>query len=201
MDHIVVIGNADINSDFSNLVDSADLVIRFNEARNYGSGLTGHRCDILCLANTSHPGRTFSKYKTIKKLQFIKDVIDIWFPHPFDYTAKQFWLRPFNKNKFRRTDYSKFILKENKLKQKNIIFLKEDLFFEACMDLNIIQPSSLVPSSGYMALKHIMKQYVDTQVKITVLGFAFTGADCHPWHEEKKCVLAFSEAGLITLLT
>lgn len=200
MDHIVVIGNADINSDFSKLVDSADLVIRFNEARNYESGLTGNRCDVLCLANTSHPGRAFSKYKTIKKLPFIEDVIDIWFPNPFDCAAKQFWLRPFNKSKFKKTDYSKFILKENKLKQKNIIFLNEDLFFEACMDLNIIQPSNFVPSSGYIALKYIMKQYDTAQVKISVLGFTFTGADCHPWHEEKKCVLAFSEAGLVTLL-
>ncbi|MDI1230975.1 MAG: glycosyltransferase family 29 protein [Methylobacter sp.] len=200
MYHIVVIGNADINSDHSKLVDSADLVIRFNEARNYASGLTGHKCDVLCLANTSHPGRTFSKYKTIKKLHFIKDVIDIWFPHPFDCTAKQFWLKPFNKKKFKKTDYSKFILKENELKQKNILFLNEDLFFEACMDLNIIQPSNLIPSSGYMALKYILKQYGTASVKITVLGFTFTGADGHPWHEEKKCVQAFSQAGLITLL-
>lgn len=58
---ISIIGNGPVNQDYSNIIDSSDIVIRFNHFYRYDENLTGKRVDIVC--------QTFSKtwYKTENK--------------------------------------------------------------------------------------------------------------------------------------
>ena len=119
MKNIIILGNADVQTDYSQFVDSADFVIRFNEARNYGKN-TGTKVDALCLTNLSTPGRLFAKYQTVKKLSFIDNVKEIWFPRPSNYLPFQFWLKPFNSVAFSHADYRKHIIKRNNLQQKEM---------------------------------------------------------------------------------
>lgn len=44
---IAIVGNSAVSRDYSNEIDSADVVIRFNHFYNYDSGLVGRRVDIV----------------------------------------------------------------------------------------------------------------------------------------------------------
>jgi len=44
---IAIVGNSAVGRNYSNEIDSADVVIRFNHFYNYDSGLVGRRVDIV----------------------------------------------------------------------------------------------------------------------------------------------------------
>jgi hypothetical protein len=50
---VAVVGNGDVNKDYSDEIDSADVVIRFNNFYNYQSNKVGKRVDALVLTGTS----------------------------------------------------------------------------------------------------------------------------------------------------
>lgn len=50
---VAIVGNAEVTKNYSNEIDSADIVIRFNNFYNYESGNVGKRVDALVLTGTS----------------------------------------------------------------------------------------------------------------------------------------------------
>ena len=44
---VVLVGNSRVNKDYSELVDSADLVIRFSKVLEYNTGLVGTKTDVI----------------------------------------------------------------------------------------------------------------------------------------------------------
>lgn len=200
MKKIVIVGNAELKEDYSVLIDGADIVVRFNEAKNYDSGFAGTKTDILCIANIAHPGRRFAKYQTIKKLAFISQVKTVWFPHFFDHIAMQLWIKPISKRRFQKTSYCNLISLRNDLTYKNILYFSNLHNTNACTDLNITELSNLRPSSGYLAVKYILEHYSTDAFEIIILGFTFSGCIGHPWDEEKANILAWSVKGLIKII-
>ncbi|NOQ36762.1 MAG: hypothetical protein GQ569_12855 [Methylococcaceae bacterium] len=200
MKNIVIIGNAPIDTDYSKTVNSADFVIRFNEARNYHEN-NGTKTDALCINNLSDPARRFAKYKTIKKLPFIEEVKEIWFPRSIGFFPKQFLIKPFRDNTFKRTNYKKHIISRNNLENKKIICFSSDLYIETCNELNIDPKSNnCVPSSGYLAIQYVLQRFQGLNANITLLGFTFMGADCHPWENEKNKVIELQKQKVINLI-
>jgi len=57
---IAVIGNASPQSDISELVDSADIVMRFNSCPHFQSGKTGNRTSIHCVRSFGGIGEKFA---------------------------------------------------------------------------------------------------------------------------------------------
>lgn len=200
MKKIVIIGNAKIKKDYSILINNADIVVRFNDAGNYYSGLVGSKTDVLCIANISHPGRRFSKYKIIKKLPFIDQVKTIWFPYFSSHKASQFWLKPITKSILKQTNYCDLIIKRNCLFDKNVLHFGKQNYDSACNNLNIANLNNLVPSSGYLAIKYILDNYSVNDFEIIIIGFTFSGCACHFWDKEKTDILFWKSKGLITHL-
>lgn len=199
MKNIIILGNAEIKNDYSELIDSANFVVRFNEAKNYG-GYTGYKADALCLTNLSTPGRFFSKYQTIKKLPFIHDVKEIWFPRPSNYLPFQFWIKPFNKNVFARANYRKHIISRNNLGEKKCISFSESLYANCCRELDIpIESTEFFPSTGYLAINYVCERFKNTNICIILIGFSFQGTDCHHWDKEKQKVIEIQNGNLIKL--
>jgi hypothetical protein len=52
---VVIVGNGDIGEGLADVIDAADLVIRFNDCRSVGAG--GGRTDIVAVCNTGRPGK------------------------------------------------------------------------------------------------------------------------------------------------
>ena len=199
MKNIIILGNADVKTDYSELVNSADFVIRFNDARNYANN-TGVKVDALCVTNLSTPGRLFAKYKTIKKLPFIDNVKEIWFPRPSNYLPFQFWLKPFNSKAFSHADYRKHIIARNNLYEKEIVSFSDELYTACCDELNIDRHSTAhFPSTGYITIKFVLQRFKNQNAKISLIGFSFEGTHCHHWEHEKTNVLALQKNGLIHL--
>jgi hypothetical protein len=200
MNRIVIVGNAKLEKDYSALVNGAQMVVRFNNARNYGSGLAGSKTDVLCIANKQHPGRKIAKYMTIKELAFIGQVKAIWFPHFSDHLAAQFWLKPISRARFKKTNYCNWILVRNELTEKDVLHFGKTLYLNARNELNLTESSDLEPSSGYMAVKYAIEHYPTDSFEIIIIGFTCAGSDAHPWAEEKANMIAWSEKGLLKIL-
>ena len=200
MNRIVIVGNAKLEKDYSALVDGAQMVVRFNNARNYGSGLAGRKTDVLCIANKQYPGRKIAKYKTIKELAFIAQVMAIWFPHFSEHLAAQFWFKPISRVTFKKTNYCNWILARNELTDKDVLHFGKTLYDNARSELKLTESSDLEPSSGYMAVKYTIEHYPADSFEIIVIGFTCSGSDAHPWAEEKANMIAWSEKGLLKIL-
>lgn len=197
MNNIIIIGNSTVKTDYSEFTNSADFVVRINDARNYRKN-TGTKIDALCLTNLSTPGRFFAKYKTVKKLVFIENVKEIWFPRPSNYFPTQFWLKPFNSTVFVNADYRKHIINRNNLQKKEIISFSEELYFSCYNDLNLAYDSKLhFPSTGYLTIKYVLNRFQKSN--ISLIGFSFEGTKCHQWETEKSKVLELQQLGLIRL--
>lgn len=50
---VAVVGNGDVDKDYSSEIDSADVVVRFNNFYNYDTGMVGKKVDALVLTGTS----------------------------------------------------------------------------------------------------------------------------------------------------
>lgn len=199
---IIIVGNATVEIDFSNEINAADLVIRFNDPTTNNFNInTGIKTDILCVTNLSTPGRIFAKYRRLAILPFIKELNEIWFPRPTRKTASQVWFKPWSRQSFRKTDYSKFIISRNGLTNKKIIYFDDQLFQDCCHKLNIAYDLGLhEPSSGFLCLQYVQQRFDLTEHELQVIGFAFSGHDTHPWENEKKEVLKLQSDGVLKLL-
>lgn len=198
MKTIVIIGNAHMESDCSKLVDTACFVIRFNEVNNYNQN-TGTKIDALCLTNLSDPGRRFAKNQTVKKFPFINQVNEIWFPRPNGFLPRQFWIKPFKKYTFRRANYREHIVVRNDLKDKKVICFSKELYSDTCNKLSILDSSDdFFPSTGFLALMYVIQRFKLSGVKIILLGFSFSGTDCHPWSKEEEEILELERQKIVS---
>lgn len=200
MKKIVIIGNSDINVDYSTLINSADFVVRFNEARNYGSN-SGIKCNALCLTNLHSPGRSFAKYQKVSKLTFIDKVDEIWFPRPSSYLPFQFWIKPFNRVKYHRADYRNHIIKRNSLENKTIFSFSEDIYSSCCCELGIERDSiKYFPSTGYLAIKYVLERFKKEDFSLDLIGFSFEGTSCHKWETEKSKLTELHNTNVIRII-
>ncbi|MDP1666515.1 MAG: glycosyltransferase family 29 protein [Methylobacter sp.] len=199
---IAIVGNATVETDLSDEINSADLVVRFNVATKNNFNInTGVKTDVLCVCNSSAPGRAYAKYRRLATLPFINEVNEIWFPRPTSNPARQVWFKPWSRQTFRQTDYSKFIVSRNGLKNKKIVYFGDDLFHDCCHMLDIAKDCSLYgPSSGFLALQYVLQQFDLTEHQLLMIGFTFSGSETHRWQKEKEEVLKLQAQGLLRLL-
>ena len=200
MKEIVIIGNGDVTVDYSQLINSADFVVRINELRNYG-GNSGTKVDALCVTNLSTPGRLCSKNKTLVNFSSIETLKEIWFPRTSSYLPFQFWFNPLIYQSFSRADYRKHIITRNKFHGKDIISFSTELYEACCSELNIDCDSQILsPSTEYLAIKYVLQRFGSLQTRISLIGFSFDKPNCHLSKNEKNKVIEFQKQGLIYIL-
>ncbi|MDQ5940168.1 MAG: hypothetical protein QG557_1118 [Pseudomonadota bacterium] len=200
MKEIIIIGNSDVNMDYSQRVDGADFVVRFNDMRNYG-GNTGTKVDALCVTNLASPGRAFAKYKKLEHFSSLETLKEIWFPRPSRHLAVQFWFKPLSYNVFGRVDYRKHIITRNNFHQKKIVSFSEELYSACCNELGIDRHSvTFFPSTGYLAIQYALTRFAVPDTTISLIGFSFEGNHCHQWLKERNNVFAIQNQGLISVL-
>lgn len=198
---IAIVGNAPVETDLSDEINSADWVVRFNAATNNFNINTGVKTDALCVTNLSSPGRAFAKYRQLANLAFVSQLKEIWFPRPAFKSARQVWFKSWSKQGFRKTDYSKFIISRNGLQDKKIIYFGDELFRECCDLLDIADDFGVhEPSSGFLALQYVMRRFDLAEHQLLLTGFAFSGSTAHSWQKEKEEVLKLQAQGLFNLV-
>ena len=193
---VVIIGNAPIGKDFTELVNAASFVVRFNEAGNYNRNC-GTRTDALCVTNLCDPGRRFAKTRIVKTLPFISQTHEIWFPRTSDYYPLQYWFKPLGRDAFRRANYARHIVSRNQLQDKKVVSFSTELYQAACRDLHLPADrlDGQVPSSGYLAVHYALERFPAPEFKVVLLGFSFQGLGPHCWAREKERVEGLQKAG------
>lgn len=196
MNSICIVGNAPLVTDRSAVIDGSDLVLRFNEPRDWG-GKAGQRFDIWVIAN-GRGGRKFIKDQTFAQAPYRDLPEKIWFPRDLSVHA-EFPADPDNDRRFGTRDAGRKIRQVNNLPQKVRRF--DANFYWHCLTLlgnpHLTHPIQ-VPSAGFMALIHLMK--AKPAATITLVGFGFEGGPAHPWPQERAYVTDLSQRGQINLL-
>jgi hypothetical protein len=189
-----------VTVDYSQLVNSADFVVRFNEMRNYGYN-SGTKVDALCVTNISTPGRLFSKSKTLEKFSSIETLKEIWFPRTSNHLPCQFWFRPLSTKVFSCADYRNHIIARNNFHQKNIVYFSDDLYAACCSELDIdCESINFSPSTEYLAIKYVLQRFGTLDTRISLIGFSFDESSCYLYKNEKNSLIELQKRGLIYIL-
>lgn len=185
---MVILGNAPMTMDMSEYIDSADLVVRFNECQNYGIG-TGTRADILCINNFGQPAEEWIKYRTYQKLPFIGHIREVWLPRNASLlehrkTVKD---RHFDPSRFR--DLGDELIDSNQLQDKTVVRFSNELNAQVLSELKALSSSQFrEPSTGILAISYILSERRFDDYQKVMLGFTFEGWKGHPWSSEKALV-------------
>jgi hypothetical protein len=176
---IAVVGNGDVDPALAREIDSADIVVRFNKARN--CGVAGRRTHILVLMNWSSPGeRSARDPKSI---------------NPIARSASQFLLTADPKDlpalrKGRESDVPgdatpailKLIVKG---RPYSVLPLSNRLQTEEMLRKYGSRPD-VIPSTGAQVINFLNLNY--PRARMVLYGFSHTGWDGHCWDAERRWI-------------
>lgn len=206
MKKLVIIGNADVASDYSELVNSFDVAVRINLRKNHNTihGTTGTKTDLLCYT----PRAVYLVMNNDEDLQLIEgycnNVSRVWFLRPRRaYWVNRIFLSGFFFRKERLFfDLSRAFMKRFKLKDSRTEFVEANFLnstIHKLWDMNFSSPRPW-PSAGIMAIEKVLADEEFRHFEKYLLGFTFEGWEGHPWESEKKLVEGYREKGLLRFI-
>ena len=202
MNGIVLVGNAPLKKNHSFLVDNADLIVRFNLPRTYGSE-SGTRFDAWVIAN-SGGGRRFVDGRVFINAVYKCKPSQLWFPRCVEVHKALRAQHPDSQTLLTaasETDISDEIIRANDLQQENILRFSASVYW-SCMDVlsgvATRHDPARIPSTGFLTLYYILT-ILEPQ-PVTLVGFTFEGWKGHPWHLERKIIHQWSDEGRLTFV-
>lgn len=190
---IAIVGNAPINYDLSDMIDSCDIVVRFNEYPRWGNH-SGRKTDVLCVCNTGTPAEKMSTNRMILNAPFYHSSLEVWFPrnedvhqsHIVKYCAK------FNQAKYYK-DLSGMLINSNQLSADQVISFSPELNDTAFNKLmKVAKWPFIVPSTGFLTMEYILNEPRFSDYDKSLVGFSFRGWRGHPWEAEKAITLDYT---------
>jgi hypothetical protein len=206
MKKLVIIGNADVASDHSELVNSFDAVVRINLRKNHNTihGTTGTKTDLLCYTPRA-VSLVMNNEEDLKVTEeYCGSVSRLWFLRPrHAYWVNRVFLAGFLFRKERLFfDLSRAFIKRFTLKDCKIEFVKTDFLNSIILNLQNINPGGQKPSpsAGIMAIEKLLADKEFAHFEKYLLGFTFEGWAGHPWESEKKLVNRHMSKGLLSFI-
>ena len=195
---LVIVGNADLPKDYSEQIDAADFVLRFNEPREL-NGWSGTRIDSLMMCNSGKPmqlklwNTDFLESSFFRKTQQVTlvyhpDIMRIYFAQP------KILSRIF---KGRRVDWTKQAIEIFGRLGKDIVIKSPQFYLEACAEINITGSllKKYFPSTGYLGIWDCLRRFDLTVWDIYLCGFTWKGWKWHNWSIEEQWVRARVDEG------
>lgn len=201
----VVVGNARIEADHSQLVDAADVVLRFNECKNY-SRFSGTKTTIICACNTGSPAIRFIEEMPFKNLDVCRRAEEFWFPRDVQ-IQRSFLVRngiQYPLSEFE--DLSSAIVRSNGLSGKTF-----DVFtslFNAHVFRKILRFQGqhglegeyfVCPSTGFLGVEYLLSAPRFCDCEVHLIGFDFCGWTGHPWETERRIVEEYAASNRVIL--
>ncbi len=201
--NFVLVGAAPCSLDYNPLINNADLVLRFNECKQFG-GNVGTRTDILCVNNTGSPARRYVATRPMLALAPVR-AAKIWFPRDVN-VCREHVSRMIHGNPGLRSqwqdldffDYSDAILKANDLGHGGIECFSRELnagLFRSLEQCNA--PPFFSPSTGIFAVARVLGDPAFADHRVHLVGFGFSGWPGHPWRAEQALVANYVWRGRI----
>ncbi len=75
---VALVGNAPLRRDHSHAIDSCDVVVRCNDAANWGPH-SGQKTDVLCITHTGEPAERFIREQSLRRLPRFPNLKELWF--------------------------------------------------------------------------------------------------------------------------
>jgi hypothetical protein len=199
---MVIVGNGPLSRDFSEHVDRADFVVRFNEPKK-SIGMSGVRTDRLIMANSGKPmqrrlndGALINSpiFRAAKELMFAyhPQIIKRYFRHP-NLMARL---------KGRRADWTVPAIEKFGGAGKEIRIMPPQFYERGCRELGVPveKMHEVFPSTGYFGIWHALEHYAAEEWRIEVCGFTWQGWQRHAWIDERRWVAEKVDQGRIALI-
>jgi len=192
--NLIVVGNAACSINYSGLIRRADLVLRFNECKQFG-GNVGTRTDILCINNLGAPARRYVATRPLLHLEPVRSA-RLWFPRHagvcLDHVSRMMQAHPGLRPQWPDLDFQDYaaeIVTANDLGHCTAETFSKDLNTRVFRKLEQAgAPPFFAPSTGMLALARVLEDPAFAGHRVHLVGFGFSGWPGHPWQAERACV-------------
>lgn len=187
---LFIVGNGPVGRDMSAEIDSAELVIRFNEPR-VSLGMTGTKTDMLMLATSSKQMEEWIKNPNFINSEIVRNTPEVLFAfHPS--IIKRFHHHPnfLSRLKGRRADWTNEAIDYFGRAGKKIRIMPSQDYFSVCDDLGIgaDRMKEVFPSTGFFGIWLALRKYSLPDWDIKICGFSWEGWKRHDWAAERKWI-------------
>ncbi len=218
---LVIVGSAPLDSDFSEIIDSCDCVVRFNNCKNYNAN-SGKKTDILILTNTGNPFKQATLKFMLKKrekdevkteLPYLHSTKYIWFVRPNLLFLRTYYKHNFsedntflkqelkNLNIIGQRDIIAEIIDAQKISKKRVTSISEKMYIQTWKKLlSYGATDALMPSTGLLGIEMILDNPSFRNHEKYIIGFTWQGWKGHPWQLEKRLVEKYIENEVLKIL-
>lgn len=199
---VIIVGNGEIGDGLADIIDAADLVMRFNDCRSVGPG--GGRTDIVAVCNTGRPGKAMTENAGWACNRSVWLASAIWCVRdPAKFRAmSQDTLRDHPElDDFcdDHTDGFADYARQNG-KDFHIIPAATQEALEETLAAHQ-PPPYIVPSTGAVAVAEFLAHYRKPGDEIFLAGFGHQGWEGHPWAAETAWMEDLIQRGLLARLS
>jgi len=196
---VAIVGNGGMGEGAAQAIDAADIVIRFNDCRSYGSG--GCRTDVVAVCNTGLPAKTMLGSIGWRTHPAVVAATEIWSVRDSEKFAE---LRPVLASSHPELgdfcdDYtSQFVIFCAATAKTHIVI---DRTVHEAIDHALLAFEAgryVVPSSGMIVIGWVLQKFPDHD--IVLAGFDHNGWEWHPFAAERQLVEHYIAAGRISRL-
>lgn len=192
--NLVVVGSAPCSVDYRVLIQRADLVLRFNECKQFG-GHVGTHTDILCVNNVGAPARRFIATRPLLDLEAVRSA-RLWFPRHagvcVDHVSRMMQDHPGLRSQWEDLDFQDYaaeIVTANDLGHCSAEYFTQDLNKRVYRTLEQLAAQPFfAPSTGMLALARVLEDPAFADHRVHLIGFGFSGWPGHPWQAERALV-------------
>jgi len=188
---IAIVGSAAIEKDESSLIDSCDLVVRFNNCKVYG-GHSGKKLDILCLNVGGAPACQMVAETTVLKSSFYSLISEIWIPIQTKVCQAHMMGWNLSDPRIDASDLSDEIIESNKLGHLPTVRFSTEFNIRVFEMLRKRDGNFVSPSTGFLAIQYVVDESRFAEWDKLIFGFAFKGWKGHPFAAEEKLVMQYA---------
>lgn len=187
---VAVVGNGPVHPRLFDQIEKAKLIVRFNSpppAHDYPN----MRTDRLVISNSSKQTQKLLRSEAYLERQVFAGAKELLLPYHPD-IIRQFMPKPnlFSWLKGRRADLTQACESVAQMSGKPVQILDALTYIEACEQLGITadRRQTTFPSSGMLAIFHILKHAQNFEMPVRLFGFGFSGWKHHDWSSEQRYV-------------
>lgn len=188
---IAIVGNGPIAPGLAGVIDSADMVIRFNLCRSAGRG--GVRTDVVAVCNTGRPALEMLAGGYWKASETVRQAREIWCVRASEIFAA---LRaPLSRSHPDLDDfcddYTAGFKAFARATGRRLSVIPAETHRALDASLAAFDPAPyVVPSSGLVTIAHVLDNVASAGDRVLIAGFGHEGWQWHPFAAERQWVEA-----------
>lgn len=198
---IIIVGNGEVPPGAAEAIDACDMVVRFNECRNFG--LSGSRTDVVAVCNTGRPALAMLSSPGWRASRPVSDCREIWSirdPEKFRELHPALMATRPELADFCDDYTDAFAAFAQDVGKAHTVIDRS--VHEAVDDaLTRFDPGDyVVPSSGMIVVASILDKSERTGDAVLLTGFDHVGWEGHPFAAEQRLVDSYIAAGRLSRL-